>query len=343
MALAASDLVPYKPADTTDTDSHGGRLSANAYPASGSLRNIFQDVPQSVLTAGGNIYRKVFWKNKNIDGISLQEAKLYLARRLLSDIRARYFAGTETDTRADISSPRLYGGGRLQTAITAGDSVIYVTVRDGNADGIIQAGDTIAITDQATTTDGTGHTEFHDVLSVSWGGDVATITLDGTTVANDYALSRSVGSDTIYTHIASCPVKADVVATAGSYTPTTTSGTYDDVSNPVEPDNIGTVYQTWTVTFSSATAFSVVGDTIGSVGSGNTSSDFAPNNASLSRPYFTIPAAFWGGTWASGETLQFTTGTSTFPIWYHLDVPAATSPVALENYLMRITGNAGSA
>ena len=61
----------------------------------------------------------------------------------------------------------------------------------------------------------------------------------------------------------------------------------------------------FTVIFSSATAFDVYGQNEGHVGSGTTSSDFAPDNGG--SPYFTIPADAFTGTWAADETFTFRT------------------------------------
>jgi hypothetical protein len=296
----------------------------------------------ATLTAGGMVYRKVFWKNSNLDGIAANTARLYLTQRLTSAIRARLFAGTQTDTRADISSPRLYGIGRLNSAILAGDSEFEATFIDGQADGIIQAGDTIAIQDMASESDTVGHLEFHVVDAVSWAGDVATVTLDGTVFSNAFAASRTSGGNTIYTNISSCLEQENIVSSAAIGTKASTAGTYDNVNYPVSGDNDGTVYQTWTITFSSATGFSVVGNTVGSVGSGNTSSAFAPNNPGRSRPYFTIPAGFFTGTWASGDTLQITTTPSVLSSWYMLDIQSGTSPVSLETFEVELAVYSGS-
>jgi len=57
--------------------------------------------------------------------------------------------------------------------------------------------------------------------------------------------------------------------------------------------------EVWTVTFTSATAFSVSGSTSGSQGTGATNSNFTTTNA-----YITIPSANWSGTFAANDTIS---------------------------------------
>ena len=87
-------------------------------------------------------------------------------------------------------------------------------------------------------------------------------------------------------------------------------------------NTIGTVEQTWTLTFTDATNYTVVGDTLGSVGSGTTAADFAPSNPAVSKPYFTLESAGWGGTWAAAQTIVFQTHPNAIPIWETRVVPA---------------------
>lgn len=93
-------------------------------------------------------------------------------------------------------------------------------------------------------------------------------------------------------------------------------------------DHIGTAEQTWTLTFTDATNFTVVGDTIGSVGSGSRSADFAPSNGAVSKPYFTLRTAGWGGTWAAGNTIVWQTHPNAIPIWETRVVPASAASMA---------------
>lgn len=96
---------------------------------------------------------------------------------------------------------------------------------------------------------------------------------------------------------------AAVLAVIGESTTagTTTAGTADIAVT----QDAGPIDDTFTVIFSSATAFDVYGLTEGDVGSGTVSVEFAPDNAG--NPYFTIPADYFTGTWATSDVYTFKT------------------------------------
>jgi hypothetical protein len=96
---------------------------------------------------------------------------------------------------------------------------------------------------------------------------------------------------------------AATVAVVGSSTAdgTTTAGTTDITVT----QNAGPVTDTFMVVFSSSSAFDVYGAASGDLGSGTTSVEFSPANGGAD--YFAIPANFFTGTWAAGDTFSFVT------------------------------------
>ncbi len=82
---------------------------------------------------------------------------------------------------------------------------------------------------------------------------------------------------------------------------TTTAGTTDIAVT----QDAGPVSDTFTFVFSSATAFDVYGTSEGDIGSGTVSVEFAPDNGG--NPYFTVPANYFTGTWAIGDTYTIRT------------------------------------
>ncbi|MBF0141806.1 MAG: hypothetical protein HQL74_16220 [Magnetococcales bacterium] len=80
--------------------------------------------------------------------------------------------------------------------------------------------------------------------------------------------------------------------------------------------------QTWSITFTNATAFTCFGDTVGSVGGGTITADFSPANAAYSKPFFTLSSSSWGGSWAAGDVLTFRTHPAAVPIWEVRVIPA---------------------
>ena len=100
------------------------------------------------------------------------------------------------------------------------------------------------------------------------------------------------------------PVGAQA-ASAAFLSMVSTAGTTDPALSIGVTQNAGPVTDTWTVAFTSSTAFTVYGTTTGSVGSGTKAAQFAPDNSGA--PYFTIPANFFTGTHASGDVATFQT------------------------------------
>ena len=325
MAIVDAELKQYRAAVVNDTSSNGGRLSATEL-ATGVKNNVWPDVPETERTAGSQKFRKVLWKVANAAGTVLQNARVWLSSITPGDDFVRFFAGTQRNTQGDLTgSEQRYGAGTLDSDISSGANTLDVLTEDGT-DPIFVADGTLWISDGTNT-------EFATIASgnsVVYAGDVATITLAGNTT-NGYAAATP-------TVVASVLEAGNVSASVDNYAPSTASGTFDDTGNPIVPHGIGTVEETWTLTFSSASDFSVVGDTVGSVGSGNISSDFAPTNADFSVEYFTLPSAAWGGTWASAETLVFQTHPATVPLWLERTVPAGAGSLAANEYTCLIDG-----
>lgn len=84
------------------------------------------------------------------------------------------------------------------------------------------------------------------------------------------------------------------------------TGFFDEDDEPIELVG-GDVFDDWTLTFTSPTEFTAVGVVSGDVGSGNTSSDFEPNNPDEGAGYFLIFKEGWTGVWAADDTFRFRT------------------------------------
>lgn len=149
----------------------------------------------------------------------------------------------------------------------------------------------------------------------SYAGNVATIDL-ADQVANAYALSGSFGSGCVY--------EEEVKCLFDNWAETSAGGTYDETTYPPVLFNEGTVEDDWTITFTSGSNFAVSGAYFGSAGTGSVSVDFSPINPDTGQPYFTIRSSGWGGVWASGDTVMFTTHPSAVPILLEEEVPADT-------------------
>ncbi|MBF0273478.1 MAG: hypothetical protein HQL98_15625 [Magnetococcales bacterium] len=317
MAILDTDLKLKKSVAVHDGDGNGGRMGgAAAEVTTGVKNNMLPDIPHAERMGGFTRYRKFFVHVAPASNLALAEASLCIERHTPGDDVVVMMAGTQTDLQVDAATyTRHYGCAPLNANVSSGATSITVNVEPGNGAGggreIFKSGDQIRITNRATIDSVTGSEEvvrLADTGGVGWSGTVATLTLaSGQSLANAY-----VAADT---RVSSLLESGDVAATVSGWGESSVAGTFDETLHPVVASNRGTILQTWTVTFTSATAYGVTGNTIGSVGAGATTANFSPTNTDQSAPYFTLPSAGFGGTWAAGETLTFTTHPATIPFW----------------------------
>lgn len=143
--------------------------------------------------------------------------------------------------------------------------------------------------------------------------------LSASTGDTELGLDNSVHYGTTGTVVAGVLELGTIAADHSTPVKTSASGTFTD--NITDYD-LGACYDTFTVTFSSATAFTVAGATEGTIGSGTISTVFKV--AHWGSYYFEIPTSCWGGTWANGDTLVFITYPSAEGVWFKEVVPAST-------------------
>lgn len=98
-------------------------------------------------------------------------------------------------------------------------------------------------------------------------------------------------------------------------TPPTSGAQYNDALYPVQVLNADAITQRWAIRFTSSTAFNIVGETMGVIGTGTTSTGASPDNPATGEPYFIMPAAGFGGGWANGNVIRFNTIAAGAPAW----------------------------
>lgn len=96
---------------------------------------------------------------------------------------------------------------------------------------------------------------------------------------------------------------------------TDTTAKFNNIAFPIEITNQGSMQERWRISFTSATAYQVIGETVGVVGAGTTSTDCAIANPATGAPYFTIRADGWGSGWAAGNQVRFNTDGAQAPFW----------------------------
>lgn len=328
MSIVPAELRWFRSQVVSDASSNGGRMSAIEAP-NGVKNAILPDVTLAERTAGITRFRKMFIKVANDDDLVLYAARVFEQLGTPGADNVTFFPGSQRDTQGSLSgTERLYGSGKLNANVAAG-ATSFVVATEGAALNYIRNGDLLRITNKTTLAD-TGAEEFVTATGVSYAGDLATVTIASPGLANAYNASNS--------SISSVYAAGDVKTNVSVPAKTSAAGTIN-AGAPILGDNLGTVEQDWTVTFTTATAFTIVGDQLGSVGSGNTTSDATPGNPLASgKPYFTLPAGFWGGTWAPGDTVTFTTNPAAVPIWYRHNVPAGAAVVSGNRVIIGIDG-----
>lgn len=317
--IESTDIRLMKSQVVSDGSTNGGRLST-AMVSGGVVANLFPSASTAERTAGSQKHRKAFYQNRHITNLVAFDFMAYLENLTPGGDELAFFAATQTDTQADITGDEdLYGCGQLNANISAGATSIAVLVHDWANLPIYRNGELIRISNKANIGDESGDAEFiniHASTAITAVGNVVTIPLATAVLGNYLAAATRVAS--VYEH-------GDLKPTVSGWAETSVAGTYDETTYPVAGTNRGTIEQTWTLTFTSATAFTVSGDVIGSVGSGTISTNFAPTNTPAGAAYFTLDKNGFGGTWAAGNTLVFTTHPAALPLWFLRDIPALTA------------------
>ena len=89
--------------------------------------------------------------------------------------------------------------------------------------------------------------------------------------------------------------------------------TYNASLSPIEVTNLGALTERWVLRFTSSTAFQIIGEHVGNIGTGSTSVDCAPINPIAGVPYFTVRADGWGAGWAVGNIVRLNTVGAIYP------------------------------
>ena len=86
-------------------------------------------------------------------------------------------------------------------------------------------------------------------------------------------------------------------------------------ANPIVVTNRDALEERWALVFTSSTAFRIIGETVGEIGTGTTTSVTSPINPMTGYPYFTIPQAAWGVGWLAANVVRFNTESAKHPVW----------------------------
>ncbi|WP_201570846.1 hypothetical protein [Psychrobacter nivimaris] len=86
-------------------------------------------------------------------------------------------------------------------------------------------------------------------------------------------------------------------------------------NNPIVVTNRDAIEERWALVFTGTTSFRIIGETVGEIGTGSTTTLTAPINPMTGYPYFTIPQAAWGTGWSANNVVRINTAAAKYPIW----------------------------
>ena len=313
MPILDAEIKTYRSTVVNDTSANGGPISLTE-EASGLSASLWPNVSKSQRTAGVTQYRKLFWKIEDSENLEATGVTIGLWQPTTSADQMYLFAGTADDTQADISSPALYGAGKLYASALAGATSIQVTLDDITAN-VFRDGMLIRISDKTISSGAWSVTGNEELVAIdgtpSVSGSVLTIPL-ASALVNGYGTSNTYVTGLI--EVSS--IKADV----GTSSVTSVLGTFDKTK--VNPQNVGGMTHTLTFTFTTATAFTCVSDLYGSLGSGNRSSTFEPTNNVMGSAHVSVPSTCWGGTFVAGDTVELELTAAAYGLWMKRVIPA---------------------
>jgi hypothetical protein len=323
MSISASEIKLYKSAVVNNTVTNGGRMST-VEVVTNVLNNLFPNVTQAERTAGITRYRKAFCKLHDSGDEVLYNHRTWVKVQTPADDYIQIKAGTNTDTQAEADDYTDWlGCGRLNTAESADSTSIDVLFETNSGVGTPDATNT-----QLCWISDNTNEEFITVTGVTWNSNVATLTLES---GLQYSYDTYGNTGTV---VAALVDFGDTTSSIDNIVVTSASGTVDVAY--CHSENLGTVEDSWTITFTNSTDFTCSGATTGSVGSGSVSAEFSPNGP-LGN-YFVIDAAAWGGSFTASDTVTFDTHHAAHAVWVKEVVPASTASYSNNNPTLRQSG-----
>lgn len=330
MAIVSNELKFYQSKVVNDTTSNGGRISTNLI-TSGLSNSWWPNFTEAQLASGATQWRKSFLRIDNANNDIGYNVRVCLQKPTPGSDKLYFAKGTQSDIQSGTGSLGLYGSGKLDASVLTGVSTITVLLEDA-AVTIFRAADLIRISDQVLTVSGgavtvtSGNAEVKVINTVSVSGSIATITLTSA-LSYDFAATN--------TYVSSMISEPTVTGTTTGKVVTSTLGTFVEANMVV--GNLGSLYQTLTFTFTSASAFTVASDEVTlSTTTGSISSTYAPTNVAVGASYFSIPPSCWTGTWALGDTLVITTIPACIPVWEKRVVASGSSAIASQTRTLMV-------
>lgn len=116
-------------------------------------------------------------------------------------------------------------------------------------------------------------------------------------------------------------------------------GTYNDTDYPLTVKNADAITERWAVRFTAATQFEVIGETVGTIAAGNTTTELAPINPRTNQPYFVMKKEGWGTGWSTNNVVRFNTVGGLAPVWMMRTTLPGTPEGAIDSTRFQVIGN----
>lgn len=315
MPISSNEIKMYRSQTVSNASSNGG-LMGSVEAVSGAASNLFPNASSTERQNGASHWRKLFFKVSNALNLALLNARVWQDTNTPGGDLVYFTPSTQRQTQVALpGSPVYYGCGDLDVTVLAGGSTLVVET-EVNAPEIFRNGSLIRLSNKADPF-AAGTEEWLRVSGAPVvAGTLVTLTLESP-VQNTYLAGTS--------RVSSVYEVGNVQATADSFNTSSVGGSLVDPEDNVVPHGVGTIEQNWTLTFESASAYTIDGDTLGTVGAGNITAGAAPNNAAFGSPYFTLNPALFGGTFAVGNTITFSTHPASVPVFIRRKIPAGTA------------------
>ncbi|TAN49036.1 MAG: hypothetical protein EPN21_13200 [Methylococcaceae bacterium] len=330
MAFIPAEIIYRLSQTRTRTGTNGGLMSASVLQAAqGSMEADFTDDER---TTGITVWHKLFvHAAKNANATPFLNPYVALQLPSPGNTRVLMAAGTARDTQSGLAPTRYYGAGLMAVAATAGATTIYVDTEGGSPDGIFQPGDSLYLSDGVNSEKAT-----LTGAAITWVGQRATLNLTAGLI-HDYAANTADATDLsetvqgLPTTSGRKPVTvssrlsgggASLAPSVSNWVETSAAGTYNEASYPLTLNNLATIEQDWTLTFTGPTTISLSGHSLGTLYTGGSINNTqAPTNPDYAIPYFSLNPAGFGGTWQAGDTITWTTRAAALPFWIKIIVP----------------------
>jgi len=329
--MNSSDLLWFKSRTVTNDATNGGRLSTNQI-VSNQVQNTFPHLFEADRTNGQDMLRKVFAKIHYAGLQTASAAKIWQDIVTAADDSVVWFAGTQRDVAGDfaVASKRKYGAGVLVSDVAANASSFVLDLDHDDwksADAIFRAGDEFRISDRPDPTNtSTGNEETGTIDTVTADASLNRVTI--TTVdplTNGYTVANNTRAMSFFNFGDVAPTLTDWAEVDAS---ASAKDIYDEGAHQLLLDCIGTDEEEITIEFTTASDFTVTGDTFGNLGSGSVSTDFTANHPHWARKLFTIEAAGWKAGTATGDKITCKLHPAAIPLWFYRRTPAGSGSLA---------------